>query len=124
MCLSIVINISAQNKLASDYLNRKGEVYFSFKVNDKSIFNKLSDIISLDDVGGEDITAYANKNEFSEFLKLNIDYKVLDHPGDALLAEMAKNEGSRATWDKYYTIAEYNTMMFDFEKNYPNLCKI
>ena len=123
-CLVFTLQLFSQEKLASDYLSRKGEVYFSFTVNDKSILNTLTNIISLDAVNGNSVTAYANKNEFAEFLKYKIDYNVLPHPGDALLAEMEKGSGNRATWDKYPTIAEYNTMMYDFEKNYPSLCKI
>jgi len=119
-----VSGVFAQQKSASDYLNRKGEVYFSFTVNDRSILNTLTNVISLDALHGNSVTAYANKNEFSEFLKYNLTYTVLPHPGDALLAEMAKGGENRGAWDTYPTIAQYNTMMYDFEKNYPSLCKI
>jgi hypothetical protein len=125
LCLAFALNAGAQQKIASGYLDRKGEVYFSFKVSEKSIVNKLTDVISLDAVHGNSATAYANKKEFSEFLKYNLTYTVLPHPGDALLAEMEKQKSeSRATWDFYPTIDQYNTMMYDFEKKYPDLCKI
>ena len=125
LCLLVTLNLFAQQKLASDYLSRKGEVYFSFTVNDKSILSTLTNVISLDAIKGNSVNAYANKNEFAEFLKYNLSYTVLPHPGDALLAEMARSSNSNPlAWDTYPTIAQYNTMMYDFETKYPDLCKI
>ena len=63
--------------LAYEFLNTKGEVYFSFEMFDKSSINSLSEKISIDNVSGNKVFAYANKEEFEKFLKINILYWVL-----------------------------------------------
>ena len=56
----------------------KGEVYFSFKYKSKSQLNALSKIISIDHKTNSEIAyAYANKKEFQEFLKQNINYELI-----------------------------------------------
>ncbi|MBU0488012.1 MAG: PKD domain-containing protein [Bacteroidetes bacterium] len=108
---------------AQAYLNRKGEVYFSFpKTADIDLAN-LTRVISLDGIKDQQVFAYANQSEFQQFLSMNIPYSVLPHPGDAP-AEMY--DPSRGIWqfDTYPTYPEYITMMQTFATNYPDLCRL
>ena len=61
-----------------DLFSEKGEVYFSFQYKNKSQLNNLSKIISIDHKTTDEIAyAYANKKEFSEFLKLDVNYTMI-----------------------------------------------
>ncbi|HWA06880.1 MAG TPA: M14 family zinc carboxypeptidase, partial [Ignavibacteria bacterium] len=118
-------NISSEKQKANEYLDTKGEVYFSFEVFDKARINELSKIISVDDVKGETVFAYANKAEFEEFLKLCIPFTVLPHPGDANFdLNMKDSPAELMEWDSYPTYEAYVAMMNQFAASYPNLCRI
>lgn len=111
--------------LAYDYLKSKGEVYFKFEVFDKSYINEISKIVSIDNVNNFEVYAYANKDEFEKFLKLNIPFWILPHPGDADFdLRMKSSPGEIMEWDVYPTYDGYVTMMNQFAANYPNLCRI
>jgi len=54
----------------NEIFTEKGEVYFSFQYKNKGTLNELSKIISIDHKTNAEIAfAYANKKEFSKFLK-------------------------------------------------------
>ncbi len=116
---------NTENEKAYRYLNSKGEVYFSFDVFDKNRINEISKIISVDNVKGETVFAYANAQEFENFLRLNIPYKVLPHPGDVEFdLNMKSSVTAPLAWDFYPTYDAYVAMMNQFAASYPNLCRI
>ncbi len=118
-------NVSAEKQKAYEYLGSKGEVYFSFEVFDKAQVNELSKIISIDNLRGETVYAYANKNEFEEFCKLNIPFKVLPHPGDVDFdLNMKSSPDELLEWDSYPTYEAYVAMMNQFAADFPGLCRI
>ncbi len=126
----LTINIYSQQnsceiKKAYEYLESKGEVYFSFMVFDKARLNEISKIISIDNFSGETAFAYANKQEFEEFLKLDIPFTVLPHPGDAEFdVKMKSSPEEILEWDVYPTYDAYIAMMNQFAADFPNLCRI
>lgn len=129
LTLLTINNYSQQNsceiKKAYEYLESKGEVYFSFMVFDKARLNDISKIISIDNFSGETAFAYANKQEFEEFLKLDIPFTVLPHPGDAEFdVKMKSSPEEILEWDVYPTYDAYITMMNQFAADFPNLCRI
>ena len=112
-------------KLAYQYLETKGEVYFNFSVFNKADINNISKIVSIDNVKDFEVFAYANRDEFENFLKLNIPYFILKHPGDAEFdLKMSDDPGSILEWDYYPTYDAYIAMMNQFASSYPNLCAI
>lgn len=118
-------NVSAEKQRAYEYLQSKGEVYFSFNVFDKARINEISKIISIDNFKGETVFAYANKNEFDSFYCLNIPFKVLPHPGDVDFdLNMKSSPTEIMEWDSYPTYEAYVAMMNQFATDYPNLCRI
>lgn len=108
------------------YFDNGGEVYFTFAVDKMSQLGKLSEIISIDNSNGGNIVAYANREEFNNFLELGLYYEVLTHPGDLFEnSSMASSlDEIREDWDKYPTFDQYKEMMYKFEQDYPDLCKI
>jgi PKD repeat protein len=126
-CLFALNTGFAQNESeytqAKKYLDKKGEVYFHFQVNNPSELLTLTNIISIDNVKNGEVWAYANNIEFDKFLTKHISYQVLPHPGDAIVEMWDQSKG---IWqfDTYPTYSEYLTMMNTFASTYPNLCHL
>ena len=100
--------------------------YFKFRINNKSEINKITRIISIDNVKNNTVWAYANDKEFEEFNKLN--YKIeklpLHNNNNAKVINMATTVADMATWDRYPTYDVYVQMMQDFQTNYPAVCDL
>ena len=62
-------SISKQANQAQQDINRRGEVYFSFQLNDLSQLSALTKEISISNLKGNTVFAYANQKEFSGFWK-------------------------------------------------------
>jgi len=108
----------------SGYFDQKGEVYFKFKLDSKMILNELSTVISIDDVRDDFVYAYANEKEFNSFLKHGIAYSILKHPGDVDNVSMSSSIEEIKSWNTYPTYDAYVQMMYQFQTQYPDLCKI
>ena len=111
---------------AIEYLNDGGEVYFTFGIERMSQITQLTKIVSIDKVNGSVVHAYANPAEFNNFLEQGLYYEVLTHPGDLLQnpAMSSNPDEIRQDWDIYPTFDAYVDMMYQFEQDYPALCKI
>jgi len=111
---------------AGQYFQDRGEIYFKF-INENADLNQLSKIISIDKVDGNEVFAYANISEFASFLKQRISFEILPKPGELLKnPRMLNNVNIREIdeWDFYPTYDAYIDMMYQFEEEYPDLCKI
>lgn len=110
---------------ADAYLKSKGEVYFKFKVDNMSDIQTFANIISIDNVKGNEVYAYANQKEYDTFMKYQIPIEVLKHPGEVGKIDMSSNYKSvKTNWNTYPTYDAYVQMMYAFEEYYPSLCKI
>jgi hypothetical protein len=107
-----------------EYFKKNLEVYFEFNISDRAELEKLTTIISIDNVEGKRVKAYANEEEWNNFIKLNYSYKVLPHPGDAEGIKMSDDLKSFGSWDVYPTYELYIQMMNQFALNYPDICRI
>ncbi len=110
---------------ANYYLQTKGEVYYKFKLKDYSLLNELSNKISIDKFENGNVYAYSNELEFNNFLKYNLDYEVLKHPGEVGKVQMSNSYTElKSSWNTYPTYDAYVQMMYAFQENYSTLCKI
>ncbi len=103
-----------------------GEIYFSFSIEDHSKIKHLSRIVSIDNVKGNVVFAYANKKEFVNFLQEKYDYQILPHPGFLQEPEMKNNFdlNQPLTWNYYPTYTAYEALMAQFQANYPGICHL
>ena len=130
MLLSVPCLIAKESKqnTADYYFSEKGEVYFSFLISSPDELKILTRIISLDNVKENMVYAYANREEFETFLKLNYAYAILPHPGDLLadscLRPAGSGEGPLSLWNYYPTYQEYIGFMNGFATNNPEICKL
>ncbi len=120
----LLASVTFSQILDEQYLKDNHEVYFKFTISDRMELNTLTRIISIDNLEGYTVYAYANEAEFREFEKLNYDYTVLTHPGKLIEPEMSSDIEGITAWDVYPTYDAYVMMMYLFQANYPNLCRI
>lgn len=121
--------VSAQSQLkqtsqAQSDINRRGEVYFSFQLNDLTQLSTLTKEISISKVQGNTIYAYANQREFSRFLNRNIDFTVHTAPSELYSVQMSNDPKQVLTWNYYPTYPAYETLMMDFAAAHPDICKL
>lgn len=120
----ICVIIVKPQQLNSEYFKENIEVYFRFEINSIDQIRQLAEIISIDNVDGLIVYAYANEKEFNDFLKLNIDYEILPAPGKEIIPEMSDNIREISDWDTYPTYDAYVQMMNNFAANYPSICTL
>lgn len=106
--------------------NGKREVYFSFQIDSPKELHNLTRIISIDNVDITTVYAYANRDEFRQFLQMGYAFTLLPHPGEIGDVKMLDEINIRdiAEWDFYPTYQGYLDMMGQFASDYPDLCTI
>ncbi len=119
-------DVSKQNnKTIESYLKKDGIVFFKFKIFLRSEIESLTKIISIDNVIGNDVYAFANEKEFNEFLKLGYKFELLPLPNETATGlTMAENIDAIQAWNVYPTYDQYIAMMNNFATQYPSLCRI
>ncbi len=100
------------------------ETYFKFRVNTPQELEKLTRIISIDNVQDGVVHAYANEKEIEVFKTLGYDYEVLPHPGTLIDPVMTDSKDGLKDWDTYPTYEAYVDQMNQFAIDYPDLCQI
>ncbi len=122
-----IYTVSAQNSnvLIDKIFDKKIEIQFKFKIQKRSEIDKLSRIISIDNVKDNEVWAYANKKEFSEFLNLDYSYEIIKQAENITDYNMLDNLNTKAiqAWNFYPTYPAYDSLMNKFQQNYPNLCR-
>jgi hypothetical protein len=124
-----------QKTLDSLFL-KNTEIYFTFQIFDRSEIDVLTKIISIDNVKGKEVFAYANRKEFSRFLDQGYAYAILPSPG-TLLKESELNMGglqktppsprknnSGTVWNFYPTYDQYVSYMQGFAADHPAICRL
>ncbi|MBE0647711.1 MAG: T9SS type A sorting domain-containing protein [Bacteroidales bacterium] len=103
-----------------------GEIYFSFEIASPFELETLTRIISIDNVTGNLVRAYANMVGFQKIAEMGYVCDILAHPGDLLTKEQLRppgsGKGSLTNWDYYPTYQEYIDFMYDFAATYPDIC--
>ncbi len=104
---------------------KKTEIQFKFTITSKAEIKKLTKIISIDNVNGNEVFAYSNKKDFANFLQLNYDYQIINTEENRTDIKMLDNINSKdvQAWDFYPTYSAYDSLMTRFQTNYPDLCR-
>ena len=108
----------------------RSEIYFTFTLSNKDDIHKLTRVISIDQVKGKTVHAYANKKEFTGFLRFHLAYTILPPPG-SILSNVELNRcksddqpDDRVLWNFYPTYPQYVDFMVGFASAYPGICKL
>ena len=108
--------------IVTQLFSASSETYFKFSITSKKELSKLTRIISIDNVKGNEVFAYANEKEFSEFKTLGYTFEILPNPSIIANVQMADSKEQMRDWDYYPTYETYVDMMYQFEEDYPDLC--
>lgn len=100
------------------------EYYFSFEITENINLPELQKLISIDNIEAEQVFAYATGERFEMFRKTGINYTLLPHPGTLIVPEMTASMTRLNDWDTYPTYELYLEMMYQFETDHPDLCRI
>ncbi|MCK4640078.1 MAG: zinc carboxypeptidase [Candidatus Marinimicrobia bacterium] len=100
------------------------EIYFRFQIESKDELIEITRIISIDNVIGDTVYAYANRKEFEKFQKLNKKIEILPAPSLMFKPEMSQSVKKATEWDSYPTYDAYVSMMYQFAEDYPEICRI
>lgn len=109
-----------------DKLFRKtGEIYFTFNINSRNDISDITKIISIDNVKGLKVWAYANREGFKNFLLLGIPYTILPHPHTFANPKTKQSSIQQLrSWTSYPTYTSYESIMDQFVIDHPNLCRL
>ena len=105
------------------YFVANREVYFRFTAP-PDIINNLSSLISIANVRGDSVYAYANEKEYLSFLNYGIPCAILQPPGLLNEIKMKDDPASINSWDSYPTYNAYVQLMTQFQTSHPGICKI
>lgn len=101
-----------------------GEIYFNLP-GAAGFADILTKIISIDNISGDTVYAYASKKEFENLKKLgSLNFNPLPHPGDVSDPAMASNTREVLDWNYYPTYPVYEQLMEQFAASYPDICKL
>lgn len=114
----------SQKEKADIQLNERGEVYFSFNLKSKEDVLWLTKIISIDNIQGNTVIAYANAREFNEFLNYTSEFVTLAPPSSLVHAEMSDDPRQVLEWNYYPTYTAYESIMAQFATDHPDLCRL
>ncbi len=111
-------------ELDHSYFKENIEVYFKFHFTSKTDLNELSRMISIDNVKGDTAFAYANEEQYHNFLKTGYEFQILTAPGKLIVPEMSDDPRSLLDWNVYPTYDAYVSMMNQFAADYPDICQL
>lgn len=108
----------------SKFQNTK-EVYFSFEVSSRAELSSLTKIISIDNITGNTVKAFANKKGYAKFLELNYPHNFLLLPKEEYQNENGSlySGNNNRVVSSYPTYTQYEAMMLQFANDYPSICK-
>ncbi|HCV42291.1 MAG TPA: zinc carboxypeptidase, partial [Bacteroidetes bacterium] len=100
------------------------EHYFRFTIGQKSELDRLTRIISIDNVVHDTVYAYANQTQWETFQTLGIPGTELPHPSSLYEHKMSDSPLGVLDWDSYPTYQAYLAMMRQYASTYPNICRL
>lgn len=116
--------VSVQTIDIDQLFDGKNEIYFALPGSGHDV-EALTKIISIDNVHGDTIFAYANRKEFARLQKNgNRQFLMLKHPGTLINPQMTSDPRQILEWNYYPTYPAYEQIMQDFATSYPNICSL
>ncbi len=114
------------SQAAEHMLQKRGEIYFKFLSTDRQQIRRIGHYISLDNIKVDSVFAYANTKGFIRFLKTGIPYTLLTPPSELLKKQQLLPGAFKNShgWDYYPSYNQYVSLMQDFQKSYPALCRV
>ncbi|MCP4703308.1 MAG: zinc carboxypeptidase, partial [candidate division Zixibacteria bacterium] len=103
---------------------KSSEYYIKFEINSTDELQLLSNLISVANVDGKTVYAFANEDQLLRFNQLNYEFELLSAPSERTTVRMSDTSDVVRAWDSYPTYGAYVDMMNQFALDYPTLCVI
>lgn len=119
------LNVFSQERDLQSMMKERNEFYFCFETDNHKSLKEIAKIVSVDNVDGSKVFAYANNTQYEEFLTLGLEPVLLTPP--SMLEEHKMFDGrTRAEydWDEYPTYEAYVAMMEEFAETYSENCSL
>ncbi len=100
------------------------EYYFKFDITDKSEIEKLTTIISIDNVKDNTVYAFATESNFQKFVSFGYNYILLNNTIKSQKSAAVTTIAEMQDWNKYPTYDLYVEMMENYADTYPEICKL
>lgn len=123
LVLAIAISLGMAAGLAGQDAQGK-QIYFKFEYQDFEELSLLTRLMSIDNVSEGTVYAYATEDQFEYFKTLGYAYEILPDPGSLIRPRMSDNIDEIKEWNSYPTYDAYVSMMYQFEADYPALCRV
>ncbi|WP_111683128.1 M14 family zinc carboxypeptidase [Winogradskyella tangerina] len=135
LCLLTLGAQNSEKQKAENYLDKQGELTFTFQISDANTLKSLENRLSIVhyDPSTNTVKAWANEDQFRDFESFNIPYVVpkdLNEVDESVIYDVRPLESrsmmSTLTFPlgSYPTYAEYAQQMQDFEDDYPALVEL
>jgi len=109
---------------AYDNPSNSENFYFKFEITDRIELEQITRIVSIDNVKGLTVYAYATLTQLTKLSNLGYKVEFLPISGSAKDLTMATTVAQMANWDRYPTYDVYLAMMAQFASDYPNICRL
>lgn len=114
------------NEETEHILQNRGLIYFSVEISGREQLKILTKLVSIDQVKGRMVYAYASRKELTALMDAGFSYTLIKDPGinpDALMKDNI-DLSQPQVWNYYPTYTAYESLMAQFQANYPGLCNI
>lgn len=98
------------------------EHYFRIPLTQDVDLNKLTKIVSIDNVENGYIFSYANEEQWIKVKQMGYEVEELPHPSSLYDHEM--RSARPLEWDTYPTYSAYKNMMWQFASDHPEICRL
>ncbi|MEA3475873.1 MAG: M14 family zinc carboxypeptidase [Candidatus Cloacimonadota bacterium] len=125
--ISIVTAMLLFSSLFSEELTKPQaltEIYFKFSISSKEEIETITRIVSIDNVEGNEVYAYAHPDQLKKLKELGYIIEILPKLKGGRPLTMAYTIAEMADWDRYPIYDVYLEMMCLFGENYPDICRI
>ncbi len=106
---------------AISILQNRGEVILKFPRTSNLPLQKLTLLVSISKVDKDSVEAYLNYNQFQNFLKLKLTFRIIE-----IKTTKSSQKASGTIWgfSAYPSFPQYVSIMDSFANAFPSLCKI
>ena len=135
LSFSLIYSQDRQLQKAETYLNLKGEVNFSFKINNASQLDRLTTQMSIlnFDPATNTVYAWANTEQFRRFQSRNLDFQINEEDnfvGERRMSNQVPLNQRIGPYPltfpltAYPTYSDYALQMQEFATNHPGICEL
>ena len=121
--IMITVNAQTEREVAINELNEFGELLVSISIDDQAQAKDFVYNMSVVAKTKNSVLAYMNKSEFEQFLNMGLSYTVIQRANNKSSTVVSTVE-EMSDWDAYPSYDLFVQMMYQFQTDYPELCKV